>query len=123
MEGLTGPIQFDNGLRSNFKLQLMRIFPESEGGKALSGYWTPKDGLEITDPAAYRRDPPPNVTLTVVTVEVCCCGGHVKIRTSSKNNRYVCIIICLRSSSYLLLLVAWQYRKVKVLRMCFSTIH
>ncbi|KOB66060.1 Glutamate receptor, ionotropic kainate 1 [Operophtera brumata] len=51
-------------------LQLMRLSGGEGGGTVLAGHWTPGEGLAITDPAAYKRDPPPNVTLTVVTVEV-----------------------------------------------------
>lgn len=36
----------------------------------VAGTWSPSEGLTVSDPAAYKRDPPPNVTLTVVTVEV-----------------------------------------------------
>ncbi|KAJ8705478.1 hypothetical protein PYW08_012524 [Mythimna loreyi] len=67
--GLTGPIEFKNGVRTNFHLQLMRLTGGEKGGMVVSGHWTPSEGLAITDPAAYTRDPPPNVTLTVVTVE------------------------------------------------------
>lgn len=68
--GLTGPIEFTNGVRTNFNLQLMRLVGGEDGRTVMSGTWSPNEGLEVTDPAAYRRDPPPNVTLTVVTVEV-----------------------------------------------------
>ncbi|XP_053623166.1 glutamate receptor ionotropic, kainate 2 [Plodia interpunctella] len=67
--GLTGPIEFENGQRTNFSLQLMRLSGGERGGVVMSGHWVPGGGLGVTDPAAYRRDPPPNVTLTVVTVE------------------------------------------------------
>ncbi|XP_041988806.1 glutamate receptor ionotropic, kainate 2-like isoform X2 [Aricia agestis] len=67
--GLTGPIAFNEGVRTSFHLQLMRLEGGENGGAVLAGTWTPDDGLVVTDPAAYRRDPPPNVTLTVVTVE------------------------------------------------------
>ncbi|XP_061725506.1 glutamate receptor ionotropic, kainate 2 isoform X2 [Cydia pomonella] len=67
--GLTGPIQFQNGVRTNVSLQLMRLVGGEKGGIVVSGHWNPGDGLTITDPAAYKRDPPPNVTLTIVTVE------------------------------------------------------
>ncbi|KAL0853117.1 hypothetical protein ABMA27_012883 [Loxostege sticticalis] len=67
--GLTGPIEFKNGSRSKFNLQLMRLSGGESGGAVLAGHWGPEEGLTITDPAAYRRDPPPNVTLTIVTVE------------------------------------------------------
>ncbi|XP_037875952.1 glutamate receptor ionotropic, kainate 2 [Bombyx mori] len=67
--GLTGPIQLKDGIRTNFSLQLMRLSGGETGGTVLAGEWRPGEGLVITDPAAYRRDPPPNVTLTVVTVE------------------------------------------------------
>ncbi|CAH2100667.1 unnamed protein product [Euphydryas editha] len=67
--GLTGPIAFTNGIRTSFQLQLMRL-SGGEGGRVVrAGAWAPDQGLLISDPAAYRRDPPPNVTLTVVTVE------------------------------------------------------
>ncbi|OWR42584.1 glutamate receptor ionotropic kainate 2 like protein [Danaus plexippus plexippus] len=66
--GLTGPIAFTNGNRKTFNLQLMRLSAERRAA-VLAGHWTKDGGLEVTDPAAYRRDPPPNVTLTVVTVE------------------------------------------------------
>ncbi|XP_049883577.1 glutamate receptor ionotropic, kainate 2 [Pectinophora gossypiella] len=68
-QGLTGPLEFKNGVRTNFNLQLMRLVGGESGGPVLSGHWSPGEGLTITDPAAYRRDPPPNVTLTVVTRE------------------------------------------------------
>nr|QZH55025.1 ionotropic glutamate receptor 3 [Achelura yunnanensis] len=67
--GLTGPIQFKNGIRTNFSLQLMRLSGGENGGAVLAGHWSEDDGLTVTDPAAYKRDPPPNVTLTIVTVE------------------------------------------------------
>ncbi|XP_072943273.1 glutamate receptor ionotropic, kainate 2 [Epargyreus clarus] len=67
--GLSGPIEFTNGRRTTFNLQLMRIVGGEHGGPVLTGHWNPAEGLVVTDPAAYSRDPPPNVTLTVVTVE------------------------------------------------------
>ncbi|XP_048485931.1 glutamate receptor ionotropic, kainate 2 [Plutella xylostella] len=67
--GLTGPIEFKDGVRTSFKLQLMRLAGGEGGGSVVAGHWSPKEGLAVTDPAAYMRDPPPNVTLTVVTVE------------------------------------------------------
>nr|XP_049703804.1 glutamate receptor ionotropic, kainate 2 isoform X4 [Helicoverpa armigera]XP_049703805.1 glutamate receptor ionotropic, kainate 2 isoform X4 [Helicoverpa armigera]XP_049703806.1 glutamate receptor ionotropic, kainate 2 isoform X4 [Helicoverpa armigera] len=67
--GLTGPLEFKQGIRKNFHLQLMRLTGGEKGGMVVSGTWSPAEGLAITDPAAYTRDPPPNVTLTVVTVE------------------------------------------------------
>lgn len=48
----------------------MRLAGGEGGGTVLAGGWSPTGELEVTDPAAYRRDPPPNVTLTIVTVEV-----------------------------------------------------
>lgn len=68
--GLTGPIEFKNGIRTNFHLQLMRLSGGEKGGMVVAGTWSPSEGLTVSDPAAYKRDPPPNVTLTVVTVEV-----------------------------------------------------
>lgn len=48
----------------------MRLAGGEGGGSVVAGQWSPGEGLVVTDPAAYMRDPPPNVTLTVVTVEV-----------------------------------------------------
>jgi hypothetical protein len=48
----------------------MRLSGGENGAVVQSGHWSMEEGLKMTDPAAYKRDPPPNVTLTVVTVEV-----------------------------------------------------
>lgn len=48
----------------------MRLSGGEKGGMVVAGTWSPSEGLTVSDPAAYKRDPPPNVTLTVVTVEV-----------------------------------------------------
>ncbi|KAI8426774.1 hypothetical protein MSG28_014462 [Choristoneura fumiferana] len=50
-------------------IKLMRLVGGEKGRTVVSGHWSPSGGLAITDPAAYKRDPPPNVTLTIVTVE------------------------------------------------------
>ncbi|XP_077294860.1 glutamate receptor ionotropic, kainate 2 [Arctopsyche grandis] len=65
--GVTGPIEFTEGRRTGFRLQLLRL-----RGSALetAGTWTPGSGLELTDPFAFRRESFPNVTLVVVTREV-----------------------------------------------------
>lgn len=65
--GITGPIEFTEGRRSGLRLRLLRL-----RGSSLepAGTWTPRGGLELTDPDAYRREGIPNVTLTVVTREV-----------------------------------------------------
>ncbi|KAL4714302.1 hypothetical protein ACJJTC_009654 [Scirpophaga incertulas] len=65
--GLTGPLSFIRGTRAPCPLQLMRVVGGEKGYVAVTGHWN--GSLMVTDPAAYRRDPPPNVTLTVVTVE------------------------------------------------------
>ena len=51
-EGLTGPIQFAESKRSNFKLDLMKLKSHSIDKV---GEWTPKDGLNVTDRYAFQH--------------------------------------------------------------------
>ncbi|RZF41428.1 hypothetical protein LSTR_LSTR000142, partial [Laodelphax striatellus] len=64
--GLTGRIEFNEGRRSNFKLDLLKLKRE-ELRKV--GYWTPSEGINITDPTAFYETSSTNITLVVMTRE------------------------------------------------------
>lgn len=66
MRGLTGRVEFNEGRRSNFKLDLVKLRKEQ---LQKVGEWTPAGGLNITDPAAFYDTHVPNVTLIVMTRE------------------------------------------------------
>lgn len=74
MSGLTGHIEFNEGKRSNFKLDLLKLKKE-EIRKV--GEWTPAGGINITDPAAFYDTHVPNITLIVMTLEVSKSLQHV----------------------------------------------
>ncbi|XP_037043817.1 glutamate receptor ionotropic, kainate 2 isoform X2 [Bradysia coprophila] len=64
--GLTGPIEFYEGKRSNFKMDLLKLKRE-EIQKV--GYWSPVDGISITDPTTFYESNTTNITLIVITRE------------------------------------------------------
>lgn len=64
MHGLTGHVEFNEGKRSNFKLDLVKLKRE-ELRKV--GEWSPAGGMNITDPAAFYESHVPNITLVVMT--------------------------------------------------------
>lgn len=64
MHGLTGHVEFNEGKRSNFKLDLVKLKRE-ELRKV--GEWTPAGGMNITDPGAFYESHVPNITLVVMT--------------------------------------------------------
>ncbi|KAG4076062.1 hypothetical protein HA402_010857, partial [Bradysia odoriphaga] len=64
--GLTGPIEFYEGERSNFKMDLLKLKRE-EIQKV--GYWSPIDGISITDPTTFYESNTTNITLIVITRE------------------------------------------------------
>lgn len=67
IKGLTGPIQFKNGQRTDFKLDLMKL---KQHALAKVGEWTPGLGVNITDMSAFHDTAPYNITLVVVTIVV-----------------------------------------------------
>lgn len=67
LHGLTGNIEFNEGKRSNFKVDLLKLKKE-EIRKV--GQWTPDGGINITDPNAFYENHAPNITLVVMTREV-----------------------------------------------------
>ncbi|KAG5677547.1 hypothetical protein PVAND_007299 [Polypedilum vanderplanki] len=66
VDGLTGKIEFNEGKRVNFKLDLLKLKRE-ELQKV--GEWTSGRGLEIKDPNAFYETNITKITLTVMTRE------------------------------------------------------
>ncbi|XP_046667621.1 LOW QUALITY PROTEIN: glutamate receptor ionotropic, kainate 2-like [Homalodisca vitripennis] len=66
VNGLTGRIEFNEGKRSNFKLDLLKLKKE-ELRKV--GHWTPAEGINITDSTAFYESSATNITLVVMTRE------------------------------------------------------
>merc|ERR1712105_226185 len=63
-EGLTGPTQFAESKRNNFKLDLMKLKAHAT---FKVGECTPKDKLDVTDKNVFQHGCPPNITLRVMT--------------------------------------------------------
>ena len=51
-EGLTGPISFNEGKRSDFKLDLLKLKLDK---MQKVGEWNPIQGLNISDPYAFLQ--------------------------------------------------------------------
>ncbi|KAF5284017.1 hypothetical protein FQR65_LT13624 [Abscondita terminalis] len=66
LQGLTGNIEFNEGKRTNFKLDLLKL--KKEEIKKV-GHWTSSGGINITDPNAFYERHAPNITLVVMTRE------------------------------------------------------
>ncbi|KAH8252383.1 hypothetical protein KR038_000242, partial [Drosophila bunnanda] len=64
-KGLTGPIQFKEGQRIQFKLDLIKLKQHSI---VKVGEWTPHGHLNITDPSMFFDSGSMNVTLVVITI-------------------------------------------------------
>ena len=76
-EGLTGPIQFAESKRSNFKLDLMKLKSHSIDKV---GEWTPKDGLNVTDRYAFQHGR--NFKLLFI---VACCYTQIPSLNRARN--------------------------------------
>ncbi|KAI9565746.1 hypothetical protein GHT06_009538 [Daphnia sinensis] len=64
--GLTGPVRFKEGRRSNVTLDLLKLKREN---LTKVGEWNAQMGLNITDPVAFYEGSTPNITLIVMTNE------------------------------------------------------
>ncbi|KAH8272441.1 hypothetical protein KR044_002068, partial [Drosophila immigrans] len=64
-KGLTGPIQFKEGQRVQFKLDLIKLKQHSI---VKVGEWTPQNHLNITEPSLFFDAGSMNVTLVVITI-------------------------------------------------------
>ena len=66
-KGLSGPIEFKEGRRIQFKLDLLKL---KQHALVKVGEWRPGAGVNITDRAAFFDPGTMNVTLVVTTILV-----------------------------------------------------
>lgn len=67
LKGLSGPIEFKEGRRIQFKLDLLKLKQHS---LVKVGEWSPTGGVNISDKAAFFDSGTMNVTLVVITILV-----------------------------------------------------
>lgn len=67
VKGLSGPIEFKEGRRIQFKLDVVKLKQHSV---VKVGEWSPSSGLNISDNAAFFDTANMNVTLVVITILV-----------------------------------------------------
>ncbi|XP_043579638.1 glutamate receptor ionotropic, kainate 2 isoform X7 [Bombus pyrosoma] len=66
LHGLTGHIEFNEGKRNNFKLDLLKLKKEE---LVKVGEWKPGSGVNVTDVGAFYETTATNITLVVMTRE------------------------------------------------------
>ncbi|XP_043478783.1 glutamate receptor ionotropic, kainate 2 isoform X2 [Leptopilina heterotoma] len=66
LHGLTGRIEFNEGKRNNFKLDLLKLKRED---LVKVGEWKPGSGVNVTDVGAFYDTAATNITLVVMTRE------------------------------------------------------
>ncbi|XP_051161200.1 glutamate receptor ionotropic, kainate 1 [Leptopilina boulardi] len=66
LHGLTGRIEFNEGKRNNFKLDLLKLKRED---LVKVGEWKPGSGVNVTDVGAFYDTTATNITLVVMTRE------------------------------------------------------
>ncbi|XP_017881766.1 glutamate receptor ionotropic, kainate 2 isoform X3 [Ceratina calcarata] len=66
LHGLTGHIEFNEGKRNNFKLDLLKLKKEE---LVKVGEWKPGTGVNVTDVGAFYETSATNITLVVMTRE------------------------------------------------------
>ncbi|XP_028981864.1 glutamate receptor ionotropic, kainate 2 [Diachasma alloeum] len=66
IHGLTGHIEFNEGKRNNFKLDLLKLKKEE---LVKVGEWRPGQGVNVTDVNAFYETTATNITLVVMTRE------------------------------------------------------
>lgn len=64
---MTGHIEFNEGKRNNFKLDLLKLKREA---LVKVGEWRPGHGINVTDVDAFYETTATNITLVVMTREV-----------------------------------------------------
>jgi len=67
LHGLTGHIEFNEGKRTNFKLDLLKLKKEE---LVKVGEWKSGSGINVTDLDAFYETTATNITLVVMTREV-----------------------------------------------------
>lgn len=65
LKGLSGPIEFKEGRRIQFKLDLLKL---KQHALVKVGEWSPSAGVNISDKAAFFDSGTMNVTLVVITI-------------------------------------------------------
>jgi hypothetical protein len=75
LKGLTGPIEFKEGRRIQFKLDLVKL---KQHAIVKVGDWSPHLGLNISDPGVFFDTNTMNVTLVVITILVSLGGFKFK---------------------------------------------
>lgn len=65
IKGMSGPIEFKEGQRIQFKLDLLKLKQHS---LVKVGEWQPNTGINVTDTAAFFEPGLTNVTLIVITI-------------------------------------------------------
>lgn len=75
ISGLTGRIEFSEGRRHNFKIDLLKLKREQI---LKVGQWSPTDGINITDPTAFYETDATNITLIVMTRVVSCLSFFIQ---------------------------------------------
>lgn len=73
-KGLTGPIEFKEGRRIQFKLDLLKL---KQHAIVKVGEWCPGNGVNITDREAFFDPGTMNVTLVVITILVSVAPGYL----------------------------------------------
>ncbi|XP_046736453.1 glutamate receptor ionotropic, kainate 1 isoform X5 [Diprion similis] len=66
IHGLTGHVEFNEGKRNNFKLDLLKLKREE---LVKVGEWKPGSGVNVTDVGAFYETTATNITLVVMTRE------------------------------------------------------
>ncbi|XP_069680352.1 glutamate receptor ionotropic, kainate 2-like isoform X2 [Periplaneta americana] len=85
LKGLSGPIEFKEGRRIQFKLDLLKL---KQHALVKVGEWSPSGGVNITDRSAFFDPGTMNVTLVVITILE---TPYVMLRAQSNltgNSRY-----------------------------------
>jgi hypothetical protein len=81
MRGLTGPIEFKEGRRIQFKLDLLKL---KQHALVKVGEWSPGTGVNITDRSAFFDPGTMNVTLVVITIPVSQLHSHTQLLLCSQ---------------------------------------
>ncbi|KDR16107.1 Glutamate receptor, ionotropic kainate 2 [Zootermopsis nevadensis] len=105
LKGLTGPIEFKEGRRIQFKLDLLKL---KQHALVKVGEWSPNTGVNITDRSAFFDPGTMNVTLIVITIPETPYVMHRAQENLTGNSRYegFCIDLLREIAS----MVGFEYR-------------
>ncbi|GFG36475.1 hypothetical protein Cfor_11814 [Coptotermes formosanus] len=85
LKGLSGPVEFKEGRRVQFKLDLLKL---KQHALVKVGEWRPGSGVNITDRSAFFDPGTMNVTLVVITIPETPYVMHRAQSNLSGNSRY-----------------------------------